>query len=123
MCDMCPQEFAKKAQLMHHIAVIHQNQPPKARPKAKNVIFNCDQCDKTFVKKTSLEAHVLKIHQQKLTLKCDECCKMFATSCKLSSHKGLVHAKVQCELCNEEVYNKYALRGHLSKMHGVSPSK
>ena len=41
---------------------------------------------------------------------------------RLKAHKRLVHERVQCDECNQEICNSFELKRHKAKVHGIKPS-
>ena len=40
----------------------------------------------------------------------------------LLSHKQIVHCKVNCDVCGQEIYNSFELKRHKAAVHGIIPA-
>ena len=88
----------------------------KAKP-----CFICVYCGKNFSQQGNFEEHVKVKHENSATFNCPECPRSFGTSKKLNNHKKLVHMRVKCEVCGQEICNSFMLRRHKASAHGIVP--
>jgi uncharacterized Zn-finger protein len=81
----------------------------------------CVYCGKNFSQQGNFEEHVKVKHENSATFNCPECPRSFGTSKKLNNHKKLVHMRVKCEVCGQEICNSFMLRRHKASAHGIVP--
>jgi len=116
-CDQCPLIYLASISLSVHRSNKHRKElPPKAKP-----CFICVYCGKNFSQQGNFEEHVKVKHENSATFNCPECPRSFGTSKKLNNHKKLVHMRVKCEVCGQEICNSFMLRRHKASAHGIVP--
>ncbi|XP_053699387.1 zinc finger protein 737-like [Sabethes cyaneus] len=112
-CDICGASFKSFANLYAHM---------KIHDSAESGAFQCDICNARFAKPANLTIH-RKIHGTNPPNKCLICGKIFTTNHLLVSHMlqhkdELLSKRTHvCELCNERLVSKAALRSHHKRIH------
>lgn len=119
-CDLCGKVVLTK-NLKLHIKVIHEKTWKVKKRPSKHKMLQCPHCDKSFMNRANLNGHKLRVHENRLAFECEECSKKFPTLTALKNHKGQTHAKVQCDLCEAQLYNIHYLRLHKAEVHDVYP--
>ena len=85
----------------------------------KSSVQQCPICDKKF---TYLRNHILNKHDENgPQIQCDKCPRKFITDGKLKTHVKLVHERVECEVCHQQICNFFMLKRHKAKVHGIKP--
>lgn len=143
-CDECGKECGNALALITHKAQEHNEDKKSSSP----VAFKCNECDKEFQSQPFLDQHKMLNHnpmaQRLLAMGMPpgfpplnffpNIPQQFigdfdpsAAMAQLTTPKQPTHIKRQyssngknyCDLCNKEVCNKYFLRTHMLKMHGI----
>mgnify|MGYP002052408788 CR=1 FL=1 len=118
MCDQCPNVYISQLSLKMHLKTAHSGKIYKTTTKKHR---KCPHCVKTFTTLTSYKEHLKVKHENSATFNCPECPRSFGTSKKLNNHKKLVHMRVKCEVCGQEICNSFMLRRHKASAHGIVP--
>ena len=62
------------------------------------------------------------VHDKVTPFECDQCTRKFGLKRTLLSHKQIVHSKVSCDVCGQEIYNSFELKRHKAAVHGIIPA-
>ena len=126
LCDQCPDVFLTKHSLHLHTVRKHnlseENPLPKRTYKKKEKISQCPHCEKTFRCDRNCKEHIKVVHEKSTPFECDQCSRKFGLKRTLFSHKQIVHAKVNCDVCGQEIYNSFELKRHKAAVHGIIPA-
>ena len=138
LCYHCAKVFTNKSNLENHILRDHTAETDKApsftkkyrqsndrknyikRTKTREKLI-CQHCEKTFMHPKNLREHILVTHENYTPYHCDQCPRKFGIRSKLKSHKDVVHAKVICDICDQQTYNFFELKRHKASAHGIVP--
>ena len=132
-CKICSKSFAKKWNLVRHLANIHGKEKShrcsfckvefKCSMKLKSHItlvhrplkFQCETCGQRFLTTKQLRKHVNDQH-----FTCEQCDKSFKEKHELISHIRVQHSRLfsyKCKICNVACLNKYSLKRHENRRH------
>uniref|UniRef100_A0A182PN80 Transcription factor grauzone n=1 Tax=Anopheles epiroticus TaxID=199890 RepID=A0A182PN80_9DIPT len=102
----CDKLFYRRFQLLDHIAA-HQG------------TIKCEVCQKSYKSSRYLALHMMKSHsrEEDRPFKCDKCHQSFHKEHLLKAHQAN-HLSEKCPICEKVVSSKYALKAHVSHMHG-----
>lgn len=113
-CPVCNKFFSQRANLITHIARVHEN--------SKN--FFCQICPgKSFVQKHDLNRHVSICHQK--NFECEICFKKFGQKSVLNAHFKTVHQKIQnfgCSKCDLKFGTNSSYKRHFRAKHSLDIS-
>ena len=117
MCDRCPNTYDNKVSLKMHIYTKHSGyKPPPYKGK------KCKQCDQTFPSSIAYHEHFQRVHKNSTPFKCTHCDKSYGTKARLKNHTKLVHQRVKCDECSQEICNDFMLQRHKATVHGTKPT-
>uniref|UniRef100_A0A182X6Z9 C2H2-type domain-containing protein n=1 Tax=Anopheles quadriannulatus TaxID=34691 RepID=A0A182X6Z9_ANOQN len=108
-CETCRKAFVSRAHLNAHVMVAHGS-------------VSCPQCDKVLASQGSLRKHLVAVHGEGEKHVCEVCARVFRSKQSFDTHRK-VHAgnrlesKVQCDLCQAWLMDKYCLTKHVRRMH------
>ena len=85
-------------------------------------LHKCPYCDKQLMTLTNIKEHILQKHEKNTPFKCEQCPQAFGIKSKLKSHIEIVHRRVKCDICDQEICNKLLLKRHKAKVHGIKPA-
>uniref|UniRef100_A0A182SCG1 C2H2-type domain-containing protein n=1 Tax=Anopheles maculatus TaxID=74869 RepID=A0A182SCG1_9DIPT len=102
----CAKQFYRRFQLLDHIA-------------AHKGTIKCEVCQKSYKSSRYLALHMMKSHsrEEDRPFKCDKCHQSFHKEHLLKAHQAN-HLSEKCPICDKVVSSKYALKTHVSHMHG-----
>ncbi|XP_050073038.1 transcription factor grauzone-like [Anopheles maculipalpis] len=102
----CEKQFYRRFQLLDHIAA-HQG------------TIKCEICQKSYKSSRYLALHMMKSHsrEEDRPYKCDKCHQSFHKEHLLKAHQAN-HLSEKCPICDKVVSSKYALKTHVTHMHG-----
>ncbi|KFB44560.1 AGAP005480-PA-like protein [Anopheles sinensis] len=102
----CDKVFYRRFQLLDHIA-------------AHEGTIKCAICQKSYKSSRYLGLHMMKSHsrEEDRPFKCDKCHQSFHKEHLLKAHQAN-HLSEKCPICEKVVSSKYALKTHVSRMHG-----
>ncbi|XP_035713472.1 zinc finger protein 888-like [Folsomia candida] len=110
-CHVCPQTFLRRADLLRHIRVVHENQ--------RN--FPCLFCDKIFARTSQVKGYVEAVHPAKKekTHSCDKCEYKTHTKANLTLHvrRHNVANWRECYFCKKQFARFQGLVTHYSRIH------
>ncbi|XP_052859861.1 transcription factor grauzone-like [Anopheles cruzii] len=103
----CDKQLFRRFQLLDHMAG-HQG------------TIKCDICHKTYKSSRYLALHMMKSHsrEEDRPFKCTKCRQSFHKEHLLKAHQAN-HLSEKCPICDKIVSSKYALKTHVSHMHGT----
>jgi len=107
-CDVCNEEFNEKIYLKEH-------------KKEKHNKNSCNMCNMTFECHKALYAHMKEENHRNYF--CDVCSKSFFSSSNLRNHIKDIHLKLNCDLCDEVLDGRLALKTHSLRVHGTCDGK
>lgn len=111
-CIVCGKIFAKRYNMLRHMAMIHSNEEK----------FECEKCNKTFKTKDGLKRHV---NTHLTTYKCTECRQEFLLYIEMVRHKAAAHKKEQllliCSICRKQFPSHHRLFVHLRTHSAEKP--
>ncbi|CAF1042477.1 unnamed protein product, partial [Brachionus calyciflorus] len=122
-CDICSKVF-KSIDFLN----LHKMNKHKLKPLSdvqSNVLSNesfCEYCNKSFCNKYFLRTHMSKAHGKTLIIESGQ-------NAQDNNHEdetfyaSRVVDRVQCDICQKQVCNKYFLRTHKQKVHGIYDSE
>ena len=67
-------------------------------------------------------SYLLRIHEKNTPYQCDQCPRSFGLKSKLKTHKRMVHQRIKCPECGQEICNTFQLKRHKAKVHGIKPT-
>uniref|UniRef100_A0A4Y0BPF8 Transcription factor grauzone n=1 Tax=Anopheles funestus TaxID=62324 RepID=A0A4Y0BPF8_ANOFN len=102
----CEKLFYRRFQLLDHIAA-HQG------------TIKCKVCQKSYKSSRYLALHMMKSHsrEEDRPFKCGKCHQSFHKEHLLKAHQAN-HLSEKCPICDKVVSSKYALKTHVTHMHG-----
>ncbi|XP_035904468.1 zinc finger protein 26-like [Anopheles stephensi] len=102
----CEKQFYRRFQLLDHIAA-HQG------------TIKCEICQKSYKSSRYLAVHMMKSHsrEEDRPFKCGKCHQSFHKEHLLKAHQAN-HLSEKCPICEKVVSSKYALKTHVTHMHG-----
>uniref|UniRef100_A0AAG5DEF3 Transcription factor grauzone n=1 Tax=Anopheles atroparvus TaxID=41427 RepID=A0AAG5DEF3_ANOAO len=102
----CDKQFYRRFQLLDHIA-------------AHEGTIKCKICQKRYKSSRYLALHMMKSHsrEEDRPFKCDKCHQSFHKEHLLKAHLAN-HLSEKCPICEKVVSSKYALKTHVTHMHG-----
>ena len=65
---------------------------------------------------------MLKDHEKITPYSCEHCNQSFGLESSLKTHITNVHQRVKCDECNQVICNKFMLKRHKAKVHGIKPA-
>uniref|UniRef100_A0A1A9UY42 Transcription factor grauzone n=1 Tax=Glossina austeni TaxID=7395 RepID=A0A1A9UY42_GLOAU len=98
-CEPCNRVFADRNSMRNHLLIKHQ--------KDEDKMFSCSRCPKKFVKMYLLRQHELVGHSD------------HKNACLAVDEEIAKFMPLHCELCNVEVENFTALKGHMRVEHNM----
>jgi hypothetical protein len=72
--------------------------------------------------RSSMKEHILQKHEKNTPFECEQCPQAFGIKSKLRGHIEIVHRRVKCDICDQEICNKLLLKRHKAKVHGIKPA-
>ncbi|RNA40081.1 zinc finger protein 521-like [Brachionus plicatilis] len=118
-CDICG-KFFKNADFLS----MHKMNKHKLKPLSdlqSNVLSSesfCEYCNKSFCNKYFLRTHMSKAHGKTLIIESGQN-SMLDSADDETFFASKVVDRVQCDICQKQVCNKYFLRTHKQKVHGI----
>ena len=106
-CGICKEGFVTKVALVHH----------SSRHKIETVV--CQFCG-VKINKARIYDHIRRCHSEKM-FNCTECGAKFYSKARLNRHK-YIHSNAKpfmCEMCGAGFVERYLLRDHCKKCHGI----
>ena len=92
-CDVCPDGFNKKCQLIIHKKSVHEGKK----------LLRCEFCSHVFALQGDFNRHIKSIQKEENnSFECDICFVSFAQKCVLLKHKKVVHVgnkSFKCQIC------------------------
>jgi len=106
-CNICQQKFTRKDHLVRHIKAVHDQ-----------IKFPCNICPHKFTQKWDLVTHIKAVHDQ-IKIPCNICPKKFTQKANLVTHIKTVHdqIKIPCNQCSKKFAQKGALVKHIKSVH------
>ena len=119
MCDRCPNIYLTQNCLDVHVNCSHTD--PKDKKKAPSRVYPCKHCGKEFKTYSNCAEHMRKVHENVTPFQCDHCPQSFGTRGRLNTHVTNKHTRMKCDICNQDMCNKFILTRHKSSVHGIKP--
>lgn len=104
-CKKCPKSFKLNFHLQRH----------ELSCTGFKSYVTCSGCGNMFKSERTLKIHKLKCKPGK-TYECDVCEEIFQIYDQLLKHKEKNHRKIQCKICESEIYFKNMSR-HIKTVH------
>jgi len=106
-CNLCPQRFSQKADLVKHIKAVHDQ-----------IKIPCNICQQQFTQKGDLVRHIKSVHDQ-IKIPCNICPQKFTQKGDLVRHIKSVHdqVKISCKICPKKFTLKANLVRHIKTIH------
>ncbi|XP_011880392.1 PREDICTED: uncharacterized protein LOC105568927 [Vollenhovia emeryi] len=132
-CAVCGRECDSRSALRVHMATEHgvagdeASSSPQKSPTVVSTIF-CTLCEKDYPSQDALRRHISEEHQPIVssatpsgqttttTATTTTTTTTTTTERKLTS---LTPTSSYCEICNKELCNKYFMKTHMQRMHGI----
>ncbi|XP_043497337.1 zinc finger protein 423-like [Polistes fuscatus] len=143
-CNICGKECESRSALRIHMATEHGNvsdnplSPGQEKsPSSTNVTAFCTLCEKDYVNQEALKKHIVEEHQANLPNPLLQVPTTTSSSSMINSTTNLTtpnsnnqtqsEKKIAsmtptssyCVICNKELCNKYFMKTHMQKMHGI----
>lgn len=134
-CGICGRECESKLALTTHMSVEHgtnvNEEPtsPLQQTENNSTTVVCTLCEKDYHHQDALREHIAEQHQQSTPNLCNQPTIPHVSppapvpppippppDKKLSS---LTPTSSYCEICNKELCNKYFMKTHMQRMHGI----
>ena len=119
MCDRCPNIYLTQNCLNVHVECSHTE--TKAKKKKIDRVYPCKHCGKEFATYSNCAEHVRKMHDNITPFQCPKCPTAFGTRGRLNTHITNKHTRMKCDICNQDMCNKFILERHKSSVHGIKP--
>lgn len=139
LCSVCGTEFENRAVLQMHMSAEHdyltENTPPPQdsdKSPSNGITCCCTMCEKEFTNEDALRKHITEEHPTSApnTLNLPQ---MASTVLASSTPKqppqperkgpaSMTPTSSYCEICNKELCNKYFMKTHMHRMHGIEIS-
>ncbi|XP_014260783.1 uncharacterized protein LOC106673251 [Cimex lectularius] len=133
-CDICNKEFGRTSSLENHIIKEHAvlleeisngfyEENMNAQVNANK--FDCPKCTKYFPTLSLLEHHLGEkhgIYEPKINMRNGEESQDVSPPMVIQGERQIVHTPTSsfCEICKKELCNKYFMKTHMQRMHGIS---
>ena len=65
--------------------------------------------------------YIFQEHEKTTVFQCEQCTRNYGTKSQLKAHIHLVHERVKCSECGQEICNSFMLKRHKAKVHGIIP--
>jgi hypothetical protein len=133
VCEVCNKDFGQITLLESHIlkehsALIEEMNPQlddetsnsQATPSSK---FDCPKCQKSFPSYQSLDQHLLEFHlEPKPQIRNGGENVEISPHLTITGERPNVHTPTSsfCDICKKELCNKYFMKTHMQRMHGIS---
>ena len=65
--------------------------------------------------------YIFQEHEKTTVFQCEQCTQNYGTKTQLKAHIHLVHERVKCSECGQEMCNSFILKRHKAKVHGIIP--
>ncbi|KAJ8676025.1 hypothetical protein QAD02_011811 [Eretmocerus hayati] len=148
-CALCGKDYDNPNALRNHMisehSIIPENLSPsqqqqlqqqhhqqhmtceKKSPSPSNTSANCTVCEKDYPNQETLRKHMQEDHQPSTPTSSTQLSSSVpttpkSTSSQLSERKttaNITPTSSYCEICNKELCNKYFMKIHMQKMHGI----
>ncbi|XP_054279631.1 uncharacterized protein LOC128997878 [Macrosteles quadrilineatus] len=149
LCDVCERDVGHVSLLESHILKEHaslleemgnftEEENSSSQGSLIGSIYNlkkeCPHCQKTFFKSSLLEQHIHEVHSEvehlpdSQTIKGpmefneNSCTKLVPFIPQQSEERPGIQTPTSsfCEICKKELCNKYFMKTHMQRMHGIS---
>lgn len=137
-CALCGKDYDTPGALKSHmiaehgvvpenLSPIHQ-QPAKSPPTAIPTPAYCTTCEREYPNQDALKKHIAEDHQPSTpTCSTPQLSSSVPTTPKSTSSQqmdrkptiNVTPTSSYCEICNKELCNKYFMKTHMQKMHGI----
>ncbi|CAK9819273.1 hypothetical protein ANTPLA_LOCUS10165 [Anthophora plagiata] len=134
-CNVCGKECESGATLHIHMATEHgggmvedsTSSPHDKSPLTVTTAF-CSICGKDYASQDALRRHVAEEHQPTITSTVSHTSTTTATTTNTNSTSqtpterkvtSMTPTSSYCEICNKELCNKYFMKTHMQRMHGI----
>ncbi len=121
VCENCGKVFTEESLLKAHIKITHGEKGKKQKSRSGRPLLPCPECSKVFKGKTGFDEHVRSVHENNTPHACEQCPKKFALKKTLHNHMIDKHTRVNCDICNKELYCRSNLKKHKFEAHGYIP--
>lgn len=137
-CALCGKDYDTPGALKNHMVAEHgvvpenlspfHQQPAKSPPTAIVTSAYCTICEREYPNQEMLKKHIAEDHQPSTpTCSTPQLSSSVPTTPKSSSSQQLERkpsvnvtpTSSYCEICNKELCNKYFMKTHMQKMHGI----
>lgn len=138
VCNLCNKEFDNRYYLHAHMMTEHgvlvedstENEKSGELEAGSNNNTVCDMCGKDVQNAEDMKKHITEFHSnnQQQTSDSKEDQNGFATPEKVVSKTSVTEPRTSmsltptssyCEICNKELCNKYFMKTHMQRMHGI----
>lgn len=137
ICNMCSKEFENRYYLHAHMMTEHgllvedtnENEKSAEPESGSNNNTVCDLCGKDVQNVDDMKKHMAEFHSGNQTDNNKEDQNGFSTPEKAVSKNptnteprtsmNLTPTSSYCEICNKELCNKYFMKTHMQRMHGI----
>ncbi|XP_014279856.1 zinc finger protein 521 [Halyomorpha halys] len=135
MCDVCNQDFGSISTLENHIIRDHASlieeisnsfyEENQTFPINQYNKLECIKCQKNFQSMSHLEQHFAEKHsicEPKSSLKISNENQDINSQLSATTDRQVMHTPTSsfCEICKKELCNKYFMKTHMQRMHGIS---
>ncbi|XP_045481897.1 zinc finger protein 37 [Harmonia axyridis] len=137
-CTSCNKEFESRYFLHAHMITEHgilldevaELERPEQPDNSSNNNTMCDLCGKDVENVHQLKKHILECHPSlepslnniKEEFNADKTNRMSVSGLQLNERRmsvSLTPTSSYCEICNKELCNKYFMKTHMQRMHGI----
>ncbi|KAK2587187.1 hypothetical protein KPH14_002932 [Odynerus spinipes] len=140
-CTICGRECESRSALRMHMATEHgaisENPPSPLQEKSPTNVTTafCTLCEKDYVSQEALKKHIVEEHQTTMPNPMNVpqvpiTSSNSITSSSTSTTSGnqtqsekkitsMTPTSSYCEICNKELCNKYFMKTHMQRMHGI----
>lgn len=133
-CNVCGKECESRAVLHIHMVTEHGavNDDPISSPQVKSPLTGnsavCTLCGKDYATQDALRRHVAEVHQPAISISVPHTPTTTATTTISNSTSqtpterkvtSMTPTSSYCEICNKELCNKYFMKTHMQRMHGI----
>lgn len=138
ICGICGKEQENQFALHSHMLTEHSNigdnnnghkMSPRSSPVINQTIETCKHCDKEFPNTLSLTQHLLETHgispivspiREGFVTPERPISGLTAQTPNVSGRPyTITPTSSYCEICNKELCNKYFMKTHMQRMHGI----
>ncbi|XP_076675912.1 uncharacterized protein LOC143373028 isoform X2 [Andrena cerasifolii] len=130
-CTMCGKECDSRAALHIHMVTEHgviaadTTSPQEKSPLTATSAF-CTLCGKDYQSQDSLRRHIAEEHQPSVSSSIPQAATTTTTNTNPTSQApserkvtSMTPTSSYCEICNKELCNKYFMKTHMQRMHGI----